>query len=402
MSYVDFLRERIYYDRFHIPLSVTNTSLAAMLDSVIDDFEITHELKLPIFVIDQVKKPIILVCDPIQIKAMLLATLHFIRGYKLVKSSDVIYIYLSATSIKYDMNGDEKWFKKIPAVSITMTTDTKMPVVKETYDELLDVVVPIVPNSEWEIYKKEMGEIADAHYGCMYIDDNENYMTVNYILPLELDIIRGEVMDSLPESRRFLDASNKTSCQQEEKVINLLVEKTKMDKQFIEDTILFVKKCHGNQKRESGEPFYTHPMHVAEILLEETKDPATILAALLHDVVEDSAISLTYIKARFGNDVAYIVSKVTNFGDTFRKKKMSSNSVYSTLLRHTNQDIRPIQVKLADRLHNVRTLDYRSQEKRMKVAKETVSLYVSIAAAIGMEKWAIELREKSKDILFGG
>ena len=401
LSYVDFLQERLYYDHCHIPLSVTRTSLAAMLDSVIDDFEVTHDVKLPIIVIDQMKHPIILACDARQVKRMLLATLHFIREYKLVKSSDIIYIYLTATSIKYDMNGDSKRFKKLPAIAITVTTDIKVPVVEETYDELLDVVVPIFPNNEWEIYKKEMGEIADAHYGCMYIDDDENYMTVNYILPLELDIIRDEVMNSLPKSLLFLDSSNKTSCQQEERLTNLVVEKTKMDKQLIEDTILFVKKCHRNKKRQSGEPFYTHPMHVAEILLEVTKDPVTIVAALLHDIVEDSAISLTYIKARFGNDVAYIVSKVTNVGDTFRKKKMSSNSVYSTLLRHTNQDIRPIQVKLADRLHNIRTLGYRPQEKRLKVAKETLSLYVSLAAAIGMEKWAIELRERSKDILFG-
>ena len=218
-------------------------------------------------------------------------------------------------------------------------------------------------------------------------------MTVSYILPLKLEEIRDSVMDALPKSFYFLDAASNESHNQENDLVRLLTEGTSLEEQFVLDTIRFVKRCHGNQKRKSGEPFYTHPMSVTEILLGITKEPSMLVAALLHDVVEDSLVPISYIKARFGHDVAYIVSKVTHLGSTLRKKKISPVEMNRLLKAELGNDIRPIQVKIADRLHNVRTLSVRPREKRTKVAMETLVFYVPLAEKLGMEEWAMELRK---------
>ena len=172
-----------------------------------------------------------------------------------------------------------------------------------------------------------------------------------------------------------------------------------MNRLCVRETIQFMKKCHGDQLPQSGEPFYSHPMAVAEILLMETKDSNPIIAALLHDVVEDSKVPLSYIKARFGHDVASIVSKVTHMSATFRKKKLTKEENEALLRSFKGGDIRPIQVKLSDRLHNVRTLKYRPIEKQIKVAEQTLNFYVPFAESVGVTQLTAEIRKLCEEIL---
>lgn len=163
------------------------------------------------------------------------------------------------------------------------------------------------------------------------------------------------------------------------------------DKQYDLSKIIsayeLASKCHEGQKRDSGEPYITHPVAVAFILLELGMDTDTICAALLHDVVEDTSYSLEDIKKQFGQDVAMLVDGVTKLGKIplFTREEQQAENVRKILLA-MSQDIRVIIIKLCDRLHNMRTLHHRSEEKRRATALETMYIYAPIAHRLGDRK----------------
>ena len=173
------------------------------------------------------------------------------------------------------------------------------------------------------------------------------------------------------------------------------------DKQYDLSKIIsayeLASKCHEGQKRDSGEPYITHPVAVAFILLELGMDTDTICAALLHDVVEDTSYSLEDIKKQFGQDVAMLVDGVTKLGKIplFTREEQQAENVRKILLA-MSQDIRVIIIKLCDRLHNMRTLHHRCEEKRRATALETMYIYAPIAHRLGIRA----VKEEIEDIAF--
>ena len=159
----------------------------------------------------------------------------------------------------------------------------------------------------------------------------------------------------------------------------------------------FAAKAHANQFRSSGEPYITHPLAVAYILLELGMDTDTICAAMLHDVVEDTDVSLDTIKKLFGQDVAMLVDGVTKLGKIplFTKEEQQAENVRKILLA-MSQDIRVIIIKLADRLHNMRTLQFRPAAKQRNTALETMNTYAPIANRLGMKA----LKDEIEDLAF--
>jgi len=158
----------------------------------------------------------------------------------------------------------------------------------------------------------------------------------------------------------------------------------------------FALKVHGSQKRESGEAYFSHPVAVAAILTEYKLDSATIMAALLHDTVEDTAASYEDIAALFGDDVALLVQGVTKLDKLQVKSEASKQAEnFQKFVLAISEDIRVLLIKLADRLHNMRTLGVRRPEKRIKVAKETMEIYVPLAERIGMQNLKDQLEDWS-------
>jgi len=166
----------------------------------------------------------------------------------------------------------------------------------------------------------------------------------------------------------------------------------------------FAAEAHRTQVRESGHAYITHPLAVAETLAELQLDTATIVAALLHDVAEDTAISIDDIETRFGREVARLVDGVTKLskvpwfsenGDA-EERPMDRQEIWAESMRKMflamADDIRVVLIKLADRLHNMRTLDARPVEKRRRVSQETMDIYAPLAArlGIGQIKWQLE------------
>ena len=168
------------------------------------------------------------------------------------------------------------------------------------------------------------------------------------------------------------------------------------DLKRIKEAYLFADEKHKDQVRKSGDPYITHPLHVAIILAELHVGPDTIIAGLLHDVVEDTDVILAEIKDKFGEDVAGMVdgvTKLTKMKFSSLEQKQAEN--HQKMLLAMGKDIRVIVVKLADRLHNIRTIDAQSPEKRERICKETLEIYAPLAHRLGMFKIKAELEDRS-------
>ncbi len=173
------------------------------------------------------------------------------------------------------------------------------------------------------------------------------------------------------------------------------------DKQYDLSKILsayeFAKAMHGDQMRSSGVPYITHPLAVADILLELSMDTDTICAALLHDTVEDTEATYEDLQKRFGRDVAMLVDGVTKIDKTpiFNKEQQLAENVRKIMLA-MNQDTRVIIIKLCDRVHNMRTLCYCPSHKQRKKALETMDIYAPIADRLGIRA----VKEELEDLAF--
>jgi GTP pyrophosphokinase len=169
----------------------------------------------------------------------------------------------------------------------------------------------------------------------------------------------------------------------------------------IEDAVHVASKAHEGQKRRSGEPYITHPLAVAAQLIDWGMDSDTVIAGILHDTVEDTALTIPEIETKFGADVAFLVDGVTKVSKA--RAGMRDLDSYlpqtkdnlSKLLIAVGQDIRVIIIKLADRLHNMQTLQYKSVEKQKKIARETLEVFAPLADRLNMGRVRVQLEELS-------
>ena len=184
--------------------------------------------------------------------------------------------------------------------------------------------------------------------------------------------------------------------------------RVKIEKSFTPDNVAVVDKAfelaneaHGEQKRKSGEPYIIHPLAVATILHDELgMDMPSIAAALLHDVVEDTEYELSDIKELFGEEIAHLVDGVTKISriDISSREEQQAETLRKMLIA-MSQDIRVIIIKLSDRVHNMRTLQYVPEDRRRMIAKETLEIYAPIAHRLGIRAFKEELEDRAISFL---
>ena len=163
----------------------------------------------------------------------------------------------------------------------------------------------------------------------------------------------------------------------------------------------YAAEAHDGQIRRSGEPYVTHPLAVAGILQDMHMDHQSLMAAMLHDTIEDTGLSREAIAAQFGEAVANLVdgvSKLNKLNFSTQAEVQAEN--FQKMALAMAKDIRVILVKLADRLHNMRTLEVLSQEKRRRIARETIDIYAPIANRLGMHNIRVEFEELSFSMLY--
>ena len=168
-----------------------------------------------------------------------------------------------------------------------------------------------------------------------------------------------------------------------------------IEEPVVKKAIEFAIKYHGSQKRASGDPYYYHPLQVAEIIAQMRLDSDSIVTAILHDTIEDTDLTFENIEKHFSHNIAKLVDGVTKLNKIeFKADSTRQAENFRKLLLAMSDDIRVLLIKLADRLHNMRTIDYISKpEKRKRIALETMEIYAPLAERIGIQQIKVELQD---------
>src|SRR3979490_541389 len=168
------------------------------------------------------------------------------------------------------------------------------------------------------------------------------------------------------------------------------------DLELVKKAYEFSQKHHAGQSRASGEPYLVHPLEVGNVLADMKMDAVSIAAGLLHDSVEDTSVTTVEIRQEFGEQVAHIVEGVTKISkiDFASREEQQAENLRKMMLAMVD-DIRVVLIKLADRLHNMRTLEHLSPERQQQIARETLDIYAPIAHRLGMGKVRGELEDLS-------
>ena len=166
------------------------------------------------------------------------------------------------------------------------------------------------------------------------------------------------------------------------------------EREVLKKAFLFAQKAHEGQKRASGEEYFTHPVAVAQILVDLGMDYYTVAAAFLHDVIEDTPVSEGDIKEEFGEEILELVEGVTKLDKIeFKSQEEEQAENFKKIFVSMAKDIRVIIIKLADRLHNMRSLNFLSKERQLRMARETLDIYAPIAGRLGISQIKCELED---------
>src|SRR6201996_434668 len=190
-------------------------------------------------------------------------------------------------------------------------------------------------------------------------------------------------------------ATNVLSATRYRDLLNIVRQnRPKDDIEIVKKAYEFSQKHHAGQTRASGEPYLVHPLEVGIILADMRLDTTAIAAGLLHDSVEDTSVTIEEIQSEFGEQVAHIVEGVTKISriDFASREEAQAENVRKMVLAMVD-DIRVVLIKLADRLHNMRTLQHLSPERQEKIARETLEIYAPIAHRLGMGRVRGELED---------
>src|SRR5262245_21385291 len=171
-----------------------------------------------------------------------------------------------------------------------------------------------------------------------------------------------------------------------------------MDQKAVDAAYVFAVMKHGQQMRHSGDPYFAHPVAVAGLLTDLKLDTATIIAGLLHDVVEDCNVKIEEVRDLFGKEVADLVDGVTKLpklraGEPLPRAQQQAEKFQKFILA-TTRDVRVLLVKLADRLHNMRTIEFiPTEEQKLRISRETLEIYAPLARRVGLSIFAGELED---------
>ncbi|MGI2257709.1 sodium:solute symporter family transporter [Candidatus Cardinium hertigii] len=374
---------------------------------ILKSYETVKKLDIPIqLLLTKKTKEKYLLTDPTIFDRLL--TINFLNLCQSKYTIDhTVYLTISDTLLSYPFpepnklsihSTHEKQLKSpiLSSLAFYISTDTDKPNISPTYVVTDNINSCFVPKTINNLYQEESRQMVQAHGGYIETIETETGLTCLYILPID----GKKVM----QFKRYHtdDLSNKVvetdaSLSQEKELIKLLVSKTTLTEQKVKETIHFIKKAHGNVIRKSGDPYYTHPMGVAKIVLEATTHSDTILAALLHDVVEDTMVTLEQIELLYGMEVAYIVDMLTHYNTYGLRWKLDHSDNQSIL--NQCKDIRVVQIKLADSLHNLRTIDARKLTDQKRIAKDTMKFYIPWSKKNNVLTWLSEMENICNKIL---
>lgn len=351
-----------------------------------------------------------LVCDPKRLTTLLIKSIAALQeqteGHQ---EEQTLLLGLEDTWLHYPLpDVEEGYTKKVKALRVVVTTEASLPTLDPSYWPDLTTAPVTSPENTQAREQRANEQIIKAHYGYAKVAPN----TLLYVVPINVQEVRPKNMDksymelgvALVRSNDHYKSDQLDAQAQEKEFLAAVAQRSRADIGLVKTALELIKWYHGPVNRHSGEPFYLHPLTVAQLVLDYSTDQATILAALLHDTVEDTMIFLQHIGTVFGEDTAGIVDVVTHLQsleDSLYKIKLSGEENLRMLERTGNT--RGLYVKLADRMHNMRTIDgHPTLAKLQLIAEETLSFFVPLAKRLGLHEVAQELEERSREVPMKG
>ncbi len=309
-----------------------------------------------------------------------------------------LLIGVEATQLRYALPSVRaSYTRQVPALRFTVTTKSELSALNTCYEATMSGLTLDAPKTSLELLLLDNQRIVKAHYGNLYSTTD----TFTYVLPATLREIRPKSIDvALGIMPNRADESYPGAREQEQHFLQKVAEQGTLDLELIKSVIELIKWYHGSTRRQTGEPFYLHPIAVAQIVLDYSQDEATVIAALLHDTVEDTRLLLSDVEAAFGIKTARIVDTVTHLEShaaSYYKIRLSSEE--NMIMLSEAEDSRALYVKLADRLHNMRTISGKSPTSQVRTAKETLKFFVPQAQKLGLTALAEELRTRSWEVI---
>jgi Na+/proline symporter len=390
-----YMQQALYRITDYMRLEVTQINIAQLLIDIKELIKLKDLSTLPEIIIQKNIKEEFIYADVIKVRQLLVDSIAYIHKHG--PSSKPILIAIEDAMLGHSVEHMKDYTRKLKAIKITITTQKLL---SDTTNRVyMFDQAPSISRIAGDGDRKALlnnARIIDAHYGYAEMDKEDTHV---YVLPVNVREVRGKVMELLREPARVDEEELKHPMAIElEKELMDKVKINKIDVKVIEKALDTIKKYHAGVKRKSGEPFFTHPIAVALILLSYCQDQSAVVAALLHDTVEDTSLSMLQIKTMFGDTVAFIVGKVTNLEDKLRRLSLNDHENIHRLINY--EDERAAFVKLADRMHNMRTISgHSSLAKQKHIASETLNFFVPLAKNLGLEGVSQELERLSLEVL---
>jgi len=413
-AFVNYYKTSFYYSMDAMQLKLSTCSLKdllAKMNLALHDSTLTNRI-----VIQLPTKQQNITCDVEKIVQLLAS--HLKELAKQIPPEWKIQLAIHDTELCYRLQvvTQKECLRKLPALAFMLCPQglNEAPPIQSNYMGTTTPVPLPVPKTALDLPKHNQAKVIEAHYG--YHEEQKSQDGGNHeeqkiqtgqegsmpqggclytlvVLPVSVDAIRSAIVDKNPLPKE-LPLETPESLKIEQDFLDQLAQSfCVLDETIARDTITMIKYAHQGQRRKSGEPFYTHPLQVAMILLTITKDSDAILAALLHDVVEDTAVSLEQIAYQYGRRVAYLVQTLTHLDPTGKKTKLTEAENHAQLAAAENKEA--VLIKLADRLHNMRTIAFHKPEKQRYISQETLDFYLPLGKYIkdqGVDKVLQELK----------
>jgi hypothetical protein len=388
---IEYTQQAIYRIKDYMKLQVAEITIDQLLQDVKATLKLKSFTSRPRLVIEKMTGVNnSLIVDGGKIKELLVNSLSLIHENDPI--SKPIRIILETATLGYEVKHMKDYTKEVDALQVTLTIEPTLPSSQAIYliHQASKASTPASADLSDNI------RIIDAHYGYEKLINPTTYRCA---IPVNVREVRGKVMELLrqPITADPAELAHPMAIRLEKDLFDKLTT-TGIDKEMVTQALNVIKKYHAGVKRKSREPFFTHPINVALILLGYCQDQDAIIAALLHDTVEDTSLSATQIKTLFSETVAFLVDKVTNLEDKLRRLSLGDHENIERFI--SCEDKRALYVKLADRMHNMRTIaGHSSIKKRKRIAEETLYFFVPMAIHMGLVTVAEELKKLSLAVL---
>ena len=375
-AFIAYCKANFYQTMDTLRLDISTiplTDLLVQLNSQINNAERSERIHIQLLT-----KQKTMICDVEKIVQLLTRQIQAL----LRETTSTPTLSIQDTQLSYHLQAvaNKDYSRRLPALGFLLTQVSNPEYIQPCYPGTTVPVSLEVPKTAIELPERNQNRLIEAHYGYQERINTPLGASRLYVFPQEINKIRAGIVDKDPIPREVPLDNHASSALERIFIQRLLETDCLLDLAIVREAIDMIKQAHQGQFRKSGELFYTHPLNVATILLTMTQDPDTVLAALLHDVVEDTPLHLEQLAYQYGQRVAWLVQKVTHLDPTGKKAKLTQEETHEQLAAALDEHA--VMIKLADRLHNIRTLDFQPLVKQRRIAQETLDFYLPLGHSI--------------------